>query len=80
MSDSCNPMDCSPPGSSVDGILQARMLEWVAIYFSIRRGQAWAKEGPSKAQGRGTRLSMSKVVFECECLQSIVWYCVFIVC
>ena len=27
----CNPMDCSPPGSSAHGILQARILEWVAI-------------------------------------------------
>ena len=27
----CNPMDCSPPGSSVLGISQARILEWVAI-------------------------------------------------
>ena len=27
----CNPMDCSPPGSSVQGILQAAMLEWVAM-------------------------------------------------
>ena len=27
----CNPMDCSPPGSSVHGILQTRMLEWVAV-------------------------------------------------
>ena len=27
----CGPMDCSPPGSSVHGILQARILEWVAI-------------------------------------------------
>ena len=27
-------MDCSPPGSSVHGILQARILEWVAILFS----------------------------------------------
>ena len=27
----CNPMDCSPPGSSVHGILQARILEWLAI-------------------------------------------------
>ena len=27
----CNPMDCSPPGSSVHGILQARVLEWVAM-------------------------------------------------
>ena len=26
----CDPMDCSPPGSSVHGILQARILEWVA--------------------------------------------------
>ena len=30
----CNPMDCSPPGSSVHGILQARRLEWVAMLFS----------------------------------------------
>ena len=27
----CNPMDCSPPGSSVHGILQARKLEWIAM-------------------------------------------------
>ena len=27
----CNPIDCSPPGSSVHGILQARILEWGAI-------------------------------------------------
>ena len=27
----CDPMDCSPPGSSVHGISQARVLEWVAI-------------------------------------------------
>ena len=33
-SDSCDPMDCNPPGSSVHGISQARMLEWVAIPFS----------------------------------------------
>ena len=30
----CDPMDCSPPGSSVHGILQARILEWVALFFS----------------------------------------------
>ena len=28
----CDPMDCSPPGSSVHGLLQARMLEWVAMH------------------------------------------------
>ena len=32
----CNPMDCSSPGSSVHGILQARILEWVAISCSRR--------------------------------------------
>ena len=30
----CDPMDYSPPGSSVQGILQAKILEWVAIPFS----------------------------------------------
>ena len=30
----CDPMDCSPPGSSVHGILRARILEWVVIPFS----------------------------------------------
>ena len=33
-SDSCNPMDGSPPGSSTHGIFWARVLEWVAISFS----------------------------------------------
>ena len=31
--DSCDSMDCNPPGSSVHGIFQARILEWVAISF-----------------------------------------------
>ena len=35
----CSSMDCSPPGSSVLGILQARILEWVAVPFS--RGSSW---------------------------------------
>ena len=30
----CDPMDCSPPGSSVHGIFQVRLLEWIAISFS----------------------------------------------
>ena len=31
----CDPMDCSPPGSSVHGIFQARVLEWGTIAFSV---------------------------------------------
>ena len=30
----CNPTDCSPPGSSVHGILQSRLLKWVAVSSS----------------------------------------------
>ena len=30
----CDPIDCSPPGSSVHGILQARILEWIAMSSS----------------------------------------------
>ena len=30
-----DPMDCSLPGSSIHGIFQARVLEWVAIAFSV---------------------------------------------
>ena len=37
----CDPMDCSLPGSSVPGILQARILEGIAILFS--RGSSWPK-------------------------------------
>ena len=38
----CNPKDCSPPGSSVHGILQAKILEWVAIPSS--RGSSWPRD------------------------------------
>ena len=38
----CDPMDCSPPGSSVHGILEARILKWVAISFSRR--SSWPRD------------------------------------
>ena len=38
----CDPVDCSPPGSTVHGIFQARILEWVAISFS--RGSSWPRD------------------------------------
>ena len=36
VSNPCDPMDCSLPGSSIHGIFQARIMEWVAISFSIQ--------------------------------------------
>ena len=38
----CDPMDCGPPGSSVQGIVQPRILEWVAILSS--RGSSWPRD------------------------------------
>ena len=38
----CDPIDCSPPGSSVNGISQARILEWVAMSYS--RGSSPTQE------------------------------------
>ena len=39
----CNPTNCSQPGSSVHGIIQARMLEWVAMLSST--GSSWSMDG-----------------------------------
>ena len=44
----CNPIDGSPPGSPVPGILQARMLEWAAISFS----NAWKWQVKVKSLSR----------------------------
>ena len=49
----CDPMDCSLPGSSIHGIFQARVLEWVAISFS--RGSSWPRD----------RIPVSRVISRC---------------
>ena len=41
----CNPMDCTPPGFSVHGILQARIMECVVIFHS--RGSSWPRDWPA---------------------------------
>ena len=41
MSNLCNPTDCNPPGTSVHGISQARILEWVAIDYSRTGKGGW---------------------------------------
>ena len=46
----CDPMDCSPPGCCVHGILQARVLEWVAISFS--RESSWPRDWTQVFAGR----------------------------
>ena len=46
----CDPMDCSPQGSSAHGILQARILEWVAIPFSGVRSMSFTKRAKASPQ------------------------------
>ena len=70
-----DPMDCSPPGSSVQGIFQARVLEWVAIAFSgcalmtlhspVTVGRAWVSAGGvarSKQNKKRAELTHTKKV------------------
>ena len=52
VSDSCNLMDCSLPGSSVHGTLQARILEWVAVRFSRQSSQSRNQTLVSLTAGR----------------------------
>ena len=52
----CNPMDYSPPGSSIRGIFQARVLEWVAISFS--RGSSWSKDRTQVSRIAGRRFTV----------------------
>ena len=48
----CDLMDCSPPGSSVRGILQARILEWVVIPFSRGSSQPRDQTQVSRMVGK----------------------------
>ena len=78
----CDPVDCSPPGSSVHGILWARILEWVAILFS--RGSSWSRDWTQVSRiagrsftvwaGTGTQLVESvRVLFGEEKLISCIY-------
>ena len=61
----CNSKDCSPLGSSIHGILHARILEWIAIPFSQPKDQtlvslqadSWLSEPPSIIWSKTTPLS-----------------------
>ena len=63
----CDPMDCSWPGSSHHGILQARILEWVAISFS--RGSSWSRDQtqvPRIVDGSFTIWATSETTRDCR--------------
>ena len=52
----CDPIDCSPPGSSLHWILQARILEWVAISFS--RGSSQPRDRTQVSHIAGRRFNL----------------------
>ena len=52
----CDPMDCSPPDSSVHGIFQAWILEWVPVSFS--RGPSWPRDWTRGSRIIGRRFSV----------------------
>ena len=60
MSDSLRPVDCSPPSSSVHGILQARILEWIAISFSRGSSRPRDRTQVSHIAGRHFNLCATK--------------------
>ena len=66
----CDPMDCSPPGSSVHGISQARILEWVAILFcrgsSHSRIEPMSLVSPALEGGFFTTVPPGKQRFFCQ--------------
>ena len=55
-----DPMDCCPPGSSVHGIFQARVLEWFAIAFSKEVPRYFKKE-TEKKEREGSEQGLSRV-------------------
>ena len=61
-----NPMDCSPSGSSVHGILQARILEWIAIPFSRRSSRLRDRTWVSCIAGRFFTLWAIRKPMICE--------------
>ena len=76
---SCDPMDCRLPGSSVHGILQARILEWVA---NFSRGSSLARDWPGSLAPQADSLPSeppgkphmrTSVQFSCSVLSNSLW-------
>ena len=80
----CDPMDCSPPGSSVHGISQARILVWVVI--SSSRGSSWPRDWTRVTHASWTAMWIlyncttweAPRVCACVCVCVLVCMCVFL--
>ena len=66
----CNPRDCNLPGSSVHGIFQARVLEWVVIFFS--RGSSWPRGWTQVSYIAGRRFTVWAIIPQFKSINSLV--------
>ena len=75
-----DPMDCSLPGSSVHGIFQARVLEWVTQLSLATRGEDWASQGQPKGKAVGLEGGVVSYTqlgegngnpLQCSCLENL---------
>ena len=77
----CDPKNCHPPGSSVPEILQARILEWVAIPFSRGSSRPWDQTRVSENTGNPlkTHIMFPACIFLYFCYFPTLWsnYCSF---
>ena len=64
----CDPTDCSLPGTSVKGIFQATVLEWVAISFSWRSSQSRYQTQVSRISGRQMLYCLNHKGSQCICI------------
>ena len=71
----CNPIDCSPPGSSVHGILQARILEWVSIPSSrwSSRPRDWTRVVSLTSPALANRFFTTNSTWECIILIPLIY-------
>ena len=69
----CNPMDCGSPSSSVHGILQARILEWVAIPFSRESSQPRDWTQVSSNAGRFFTVWVTREALSEGKAEAIIW-------
>ena len=72
----CDPMDCSSPGSSVRGILQARLLEWVTIPFSMR--SSWPRDQTQICCIAGKFFTIWATREALLCEKCIMWICYWV--
>ena len=67
-----DPMDCSPPGPSVHGIVQAKVLEWGAIAFSDLRGKDSQNQGTLATHSPPCLLKNTQSLL-CKCARPSAW-------